>query len=208
MSPRRLTTPRSWPQQITYLTAPKYSTSFPLEKLRHLRPSEAASRSDEPLLKLCRETCSAVRIIKIEDKSHPAFGQAGLFASKHLPAGSFVLFYLGHVHENSQSDETSNFCLSLDRDLAVSVDAKEMGNEARFTNDYRGIATRPNAEFRIVWADLGNGKHERRMAIFVLCAGKSGVRAKGIAKNEEILVSYGKGFWTERGKDEVETLRS
>jgi hypothetical protein len=31
-----------------------------------------------------------------------------------------------------------------------------------------------------------------------LSAGKTGKRAKGIARGQEILISYGKGFWTER----------
>jgi hypothetical protein len=39
---------------------------------------------------------------------------------------------------------------------------------------------------------------EKRVGVFVLSAGKSGKRAKGIGRGQEILVSYGKGFWTER----------
>jgi hypothetical protein len=80
-----------------------------------------------------------------------------------------------------------------------------MGNETRFINDYRGVsAAGPNAEFRDVLVDFGNGMLERRIGVFVLSGGKlkGGKRAKGIAKGGEILVSYGKGFWNERKRDE------
>ena len=36
------------------------------------------------------------------------------------------------------------------------------------------------------------------VGVFVLSAGKSGKRAKGIGRGQEILVSYGKGFWAGR----------
>lgn len=71
-----------------------------------------------------------------------------------------------------------------------------MGNEARFINDYRGVpgVERPNAEFKEIWD--GNRK-ERGMGVWVLPEGKNGKR-KGIRKGEEILVSYGRGFWGAR----------
>lgn len=95
----------------------------------------------------------------------------------------------------------------------MAVDAARMGNEARFVNDYRGVpgAKRPNAEFRDVWwTDLEGG--ERGMAVFVLPAGKRAVgkaRTVGVGKGEEILVSYGKGFWGGRkasGESEEEEV--
>lgn len=85
-----------------------------------------------------------------------------------------------------------------------------MGNEARFVNDYRGVpgrdGKRQNAEFKEVWWAGKDGKGEKGMAVFVLPAGKRAVgRAKtvGIAKGEEILVSYGKGFWDQRRDEEA-----
>jgi len=119
-----------------------------------------------------------------------------------LVPDSFVLFYLGFVHGEADSDPCSNYDLSLDRELGVGVDATKMGNEARFTNDYRGVNSfGPNAEFKEVWVHRGIGRYEKRMAVYVLPAGKSGKRAKGIGKGEEILVSYGKGFWREHSSD-------
>lgn len=204
--------------------------------------------------------------------------------------------------------DTSDYDLNLHRDddVELAVDASQMGNEARFCNDYRGVPAQsigaetkhgdrkskrsarswnqpedgaanedkdytfmssniemPNAEFRSVWLEWDAndnvehhkiqpksapveaarieqgirdavlsciGEHEpsgskkgmknsrsiqnkskeakqlRRqqrknrigmqgVAIFVLPAGKSGKRKNGIRAGQEVLVSYGKGFW-------------
>lgn len=112
----------------------------------------------------------------------------------------------------------SDYDLWLDHDADVAVDAARMGNEARFVNDYRGVPgkSRPNAEFREVW---DRRRRERGMAFFVLPAPKrakaGGHQVKGggggnggsggIAKGEEILVSYGKGFWGKRKEEWAET---
>ena len=164
-----------------------------------------------------------VEIRSITDPAHPACGQHGLFAARHLPAGSFILPYLGVYHRgnvavgrrgqgtNLHNKKESDYDLWLDRDADVAVDADRCGNEARFINDYRGTGKpRANAEFREVW-DPRRG--ERGMAVYVLPAGKrllqkaaagaggSGSQVGGIAKGEEILVSYGKGFWEMRQKE-------
>ena len=71
-------------------------------------------------------------------------------------------------------------------------------------NDYRTIADRPNAEFRDCFIQVKSQKRadgmkwERRVGVFVLSAGKAGKRKGGIKAGEEILVSYGKGFWESR----------
>lgn len=135
-----------------------------------------------------------MRITPITNPSHPANGQSGLFAAKDLPPGSFILPYIGEVHGQAAAHEASDYDLSLDRDIELAVDAARSGNEARFVNDYRGVpgVERPNAEFREGW----DGK-ERAMGVWVLPAGKAG-KGKGIKKGEEILVSYGRGFWGAR----------
>ena len=99
----------------------------------------------------------------------------------------------------------SDYDLSLDRESGLAIDAAEMGNEARFINDYRGVPAAgvgeergerrrkgPNAEFRVYWDERGGGAGERGMGVWVVGGGR------GIRKGEEILVSYGKGFWGER----------
>ncbi|KAK4145203.1 uncharacterized protein C8A04DRAFT_35925 [Dichotomopilus funicola] len=118
---------------------------------------------------------------------------------------------------------TSDYDLWIDRESDLAVDAARAGNEARFINDYRGVPgpdqhvnsnfktkkqkkddqrTKANAEFRTVW-DPRTG--ERGMAVFVLPAGKKATgraRTVGITRGEEVLVSYGRGFW--QGRREVE----
>ena len=49
-------------------------------------------------------------------------------------------------------DNQKSYDLSLTRHPnPLSIDAAKSGNEARFINDYRGVADRPNAEFRELW---------------------------------------------------------
>lgn len=189
--------PKGWPSEITYLQAPCYSKRFDSDKIAVL----VIPISDLPLNQHARKLSGPyanVKITPITETTHPADGQCGLFASQHLPPDTLILPYLGYVHDETDIDENSNYDLSLDREHGIGVDATNVGNEARFINDYRGVSAGPNAEFRDIFVDLGNGKVEKRIGVFVLSAGKSNKRAKGIAKGEEILVSYGKGFWTQR----------
>lgn len=147
--------------------------------------------------------CQLVKITLISTPSHPANGESGLFATKDLKPGTFILQYLGEIHASLASSISdadidphahSNYDLSLDREHGIGIDAAKMGNEARFINDYRGIAERPNAEFKEIWDER---RKERGMAVCVLKDGKNS-KGKGIRKGEEILVSYGRGFWGAR----------
>lgn len=199
MGPLKSGLPKGWPQDIAYIGAPVYSKACAPDMIQqlHTPPPLAAAVRPPPA------PSPLVRITKISSPSHPANGQHGLFAAQHLAPDSLIILYLGLFHSRPDADPASDYDLSLDRDLGIGVDATCMGNEARFINDYRGVGPPgPNAEFRELWVDLGRGRLERRMAVFVLSAGKSGKRAKGIAKGEEILVSYGKGFWSERRKEQ------
>lgn len=104
----------------------------------------------------------------------------------------------------ADQDPNSDYDLNLDRELGLSVDAARSGNESRHANDYRSIAERPNASFEDIFIEVKSKKRadghkwERRVAIFVLPAGKAQKRKNGIRAGEEILVSYGKGFWEAR----------
>lgn len=72
--------------------------------------------------------------------------------------------------------------------------------------DYRGVEDKPNVEFKEVWMVGVGGQSQgmRGMGVFVLPEGKKG-KFKGIPKGNELLVSYGRGFWGERkGKEESE----
>lgn len=199
--------PHNWPAEITFLTDHTYSDAVTDEQRTALgwQGGELDAHSKIPPDQIAATRC-AVIIKTIEDPKHPAHGQRGLFAAHHLAPDRFICLYLGHVHTNALSDTDghSDYDLSLDRDIGLSVDAARSGNQSRCANDYRGIAERPNAEFRdcfIKVASLkraGGTKWERRVGIFVLSAGKARKRTAGIKEGEEVLVSYGKGFWGSR----------
>ena len=135
--------PKNWPQDVSFLTTPCYSRSIQPDELQ----VPNASASSLPLLGVPNGACPDVQIRHIVDSSHPARGQHGLFAARNLNPNGFVCFYIGLVHNHSETDSASDYDLSLDRELGIGVDATRMGNEARFINDYRGIQDAPNAEF-------------------------------------------------------------
>mmetsp|Transcript_78358 Transcript_78358/g.210808 ORF Transcript_78358/g.210808 Transcript_78358/m.210808 type:complete len:163 (-) Transcript_78358:8-496(-) len=102
---------------------------------------------------------------------------------KDIPPRAYILDYKGLV--TASPPETSDYVLSFDG--VLSIDAEFQGNEARHINDFRGVAQRPNAEFDN-YHDQDGVLH---MGVFAL--------HQRIARGSEILVSYGKGFWQERG---------
>lgn len=190
--------PKNWPAALPYLRIPLYSRHLTSSQLTALRSAPASSLPvpiSTPL-----GPCPLVKIMPVTDRAHPAYGQSGLFAAKDLPAGSFILCYMGEIHGAETGHEESDYDLSIDRDTGVAVDASRAGNEARFVNDYRGVPgkTGPNAEFKEVW---DGRRGERAMGVWVLAAGKAG-KNKGIKKGEEILISYGRGFWGARKEEE------
>jgi hypothetical protein len=205
MSPKQ-PTPKSWPPTLPYLTSPVYSHTITKDHLTALRTQ------DPTLLTITtrKGSSSLVKITSISSPTHPANGQSGLFAVTDLKPGTFILQYLGVIHcspepiqgeqETVDPHAESNYDLSLDRELRIGIDADKAGTEARFINDYRGVAERPNAEFKEIWDER---RKERGMGVFVLPDGKKG-KGKGVRKGEEILVSYGRGFWDARKRTEVE----
>lgn len=199
-------TPKGWPDDVLYVASPVYSKSVSPTQLQRCKSDVA---NNQPVIKPqdISVPVAHVRVQLIESPSnHPALGQRGLFASRPLPPDTFICFYLGMVHDASETDPTSDYDLSLNRDLEIGVDATHYGNEARFINDYRGIRPDgPNAEFRDCLVEVGNGKVEVRIGVYVVRAGKDKKggaggkkRARGIRKGDEVVVSYGKGFWAHR----------
>ena len=98
-----------------------------------------------------------------------------------------LIYITGEVHCDDRPD--SNYDLSLCRlsdSINVGIDANTVGNQARFINDYRGIASKPNAVFLDGRAPSG----ELCMSIWS--------STQEIKKGEEIVVSYGKSWWRSR----------
>jgi len=175
--------PPRWPASVRYAEEPSYHPSVPPEILHEIRPNSARPDATRPSAHL-------VAIRAIADAAHPATGQLGLFAAKKIPPRTLLLDYIGEVHCDARPG--SDYDLSLHRTqsgLSVGVDAHHMGNEARFINDFRGVRPRPNAVFE----ERRTAAGELRMCVW------SGSEA--IRKGDEILVSYGKAWWTARFAD-------
>ncbi|KAH7397891.1 SET domain-containing protein [Cadophora sp. MPI-SDFR-AT-0126] len=210
--------PKNWPSNLPYLTNSAYSPTLTSSHLTALRTRPQETKDLPP--NTPKGPSTLVKITPITTPTHPANGQSGLFASKDLKPGTFILQYIGEIHapplsasnptdtadesphqsppQKSDPHASSNYDLSLDREMGIGIDADKRGNEARFINDYRGIAERPNAEFKEIW---DAGRRERGMGVWVLPEGRSG-KGKGVRKGEEILVSYGRGFWGARRGEE------
>lgn len=127
--------------------------------------------SDFPSIKEQRRN---IKIKKITDSSHPCCGAYGLVAAQNLAPRQLILDYLGVVEYKSYSS-TSDYVLRYGIDL--SIDAEKCGNEARFFNDFRGVATGPN----VCFLNYLDERTERiRVGVFVL-------GNKKIKKGEELV---------------------
>lgn len=216
--------PPAWPAaRTTYLTKPRLSPLFPPQLLPFL--FEQPTSSEASSVKFAPRPSAHPNIVAIkiiQDKAHPAYGQCGLFAKQKIPPDTHIIPYLGVIHasflhdpsDTATEDHTSGSALPTsderpdsDYDLAlasissadprnpypgyhisIGIDAAQAGNAGRMVNDFRGVGQAPNAEFRLGKGEAG----ELRMEIW------STKKGKGIAKGDELLVSYGKGWWGAR----------
>ncbi|KAI0343968.1 hypothetical protein BDW22DRAFT_1355202 [Trametopsis cervina] len=181
MSP---TTPSHWPSEITYINSPRYHSSVTKEVRSQLDGAMSPVKTSQPGGRAQRPPVVIKRIV---EDGHPAKGQFGLFAAKKLQARQHIIDYVGEVHCDDRPD--SDYDLSLLRlpnGIAVGIDASKAGNEARFINDFRGIADKPNALFQ-------EGRDDSGALSMSVWSGNEPIK-----KGSEILVSYGKGFWKAR----------
>jgi hypothetical protein len=172
--------PSCWPDVlgIQYINSSRFHPSVP--SYIRAQVQGVQSRTNQ------KHGSRHVRIRHISDTSHPAVGQYGLFAANKIPPRTRIIDYTGEIHCD---DRASDYDLSLYRSqdgANVGIDASTMGNEARFINDYRGVREKPNA----IFADGRTTSGELRMSVW--SAGQT------IKKGDEILVSYGKGWWRAR----------
>ncbi|KAG9127984.1 hypothetical protein FRC07_006578 [Ceratobasidium sp. 392] len=180
--------PSRWPENIEYLHQSCFASDFP-QAFRQLvvGPKSTSATVD---------TSRRIAIKLIDDPRHPACGQRGLFASAKIAPNSYILPYHGEIHCDERAD--SDYDLSLDRvdGVNIGVDASRMGNEARFVNDFRGVQSKPNAVFR-------QGRDNRGWLEMSVWSGPLPIK-----KGDEILVSYGKGWWSARTLDESEEMEA
>mmetsp|Transcript_29119 Transcript_29119/g.71037 ORF Transcript_29119/g.71037 Transcript_29119/m.71037 type:complete len:187 (+) Transcript_29119:85-645(+) len=169
---------KGWPREIEFSSDNDWS-KVPEEVQKRLRP-----RQNNPRGKACR----IVRIKEIDDKSHPAYQQRGLFAATNIKPNTHIIDYVGKIRLESEESKNSDYIIAFTENL--SIDAEKFGNEARFINDFRGTGGTQNVKFDTYASDGGT-----RLGVFSL--------SKQIKKGEELLVTYGRGFWKERGLFDV-----
>ena len=91
---------------------------------------------------------------------------------------------------DAQSLDNAVEALKLDEEenpTALYLDSRYWGNESRFVNDYRGIAERPNVEFRsFIQLDPTDRSEKFQMGLFT---------TKQVRKGQELVVNYGKAYW-------------
>ena len=121
---------------------------------------------------------------------HPAAGQCGLFAAVALRHGERVIDYVGAVCAGEHEDKSSDYVCDFGEHSELALDAKSVGNEARFVNDYRNTGKHQNVEFKL----RRDARGELRQGVYV-CA------KRGVAAGEELLISYGKPYWRARVGD-------
>jgi len=124
-------------------------------------------------------------------KDHPAYhkhSKHGLFATDNIAKGEILGEYTGILCDNETKSRTSRFLIK--HSYNVYVDANVGGNEMMYINDYRNIATGPNAKFyndsRYYYRSNKTNEIIRgRIMIATL---------RDIKQGEEIVVDYGEGY--------------
>ncbi|TPX32225.1 hypothetical protein SmJEL517_g04656 [Synchytrium microbalum] len=191
--------PKGWPVdgRVRYINENEFDKRIPREIIQHFlrlpitaitittTTSPQANLLDSLEIHAVEDVPKSVVIRPIAAQSHPANGQYGLFAAKKIAPYAHVLNYNGLVVLDEHASPTSDYCFRVNSFLAI--DAEFCGSQARFINDYRGVAQRANAEFK-VFRDAKKGG---------VCVGVFSLK-EGIGKGQEILLSYGKGFWKAR----------
>jgi uncharacterized protein len=115
------------------------------------------------------------------------FKEYGLFADQNLKEGAYICEYTGTVRKYKRRlDKKNSYCFEYkigdERKSHLTIDAKEMGNYARFINH----SETPNLE---PFAALVNG------IIHIILRAK-----QPISKGTELTYNYGPKYWQKREK--------
>mmetsp|Transcript_1319 Transcript_1319/g.1855 ORF Transcript_1319/g.1855 Transcript_1319/m.1855 type:complete len:157 (+) Transcript_1319:39-509(+) len=126
--------PKGWPPEVEFKSDCDW-TGVSEELRTKLRPKQNN----------IKRPCRSVRIRIIEDKSHPAYGQRGLFASGTIKPRTHIIDYVGKILPESKESTISDYIIAFTENL--SIDAADHGNESRFINDFRGTGGKQNVKF-------------------------------------------------------------
>ncbi|GAB5357918.1 hypothetical protein AAMO2058_000415400 [Amorphochlora amoebiformis] len=165
--------PKGWPSEVEFISDMDWRQVHS-EVAMGVRPTQ-----NNP-----KRPSKVVRIKTIEDPKHPAYKQRGLFANQTIKPNTRIIDYVGVVRATCEESKTSDYIIQFTNQL--SIDAERRGNEARFINDYRGTNGNVNVHFKTY-------PHHQGVRLGVFSASRK------IKKGEELLVTYGRSFWKERG---------
>jgi hypothetical protein len=179
--------PSVWPSDVRYVTSLVWGED--VKRAKEVYAKYKSSKDGKHLVASPAVVRKTVRWHRVDDPNHPAFGENGLFASRKLDPGERIVDYLGIVSLRGNEDQHSDYSASFGDEHELALDAASIGNEARMCNDFRNTGKRANAVFEQYRDEAG----DQKLALFV--------DTKPIQKGEEILVSYGKGFWVNRVGD-------
>ena len=170
-----------WVAGVTYLKESFYDKRIPPAVVKQHRQTTTVVEGDG--------RSKLVRIGRLTDPLHPAFGQHGLFAARKLAAGTHVCDYRGVVTLTEDESKTSEYTLAfVETGVRLTLDAEKSGNEGRFVNDFRGTGVGKKANVR--FASYVDARGCTCMGVYAI---------RDLAKGEECLLSYGKGYWLARG---------
>ena len=186
-------TASAWPSDVRYVNALVWGDD--VKRAKEVYTKYKQSKDGKHIVASPASVRMNVRWRRVDDPNHPAFGENGLFAARKLCPREHIVDYLGYVCLSGNEDPLSDYSASFGEHHELALDAANVGNEARMCNDFRNTGKRANAVFD-QYRDAAN---DTKLAIFV--------DSKPIGKGEEILVSYGKGFWRDRVGD-VAAMRS
>jgi len=173
--------PAGWPRDVQFSSALIFPGSKDLSKNHTIQ-----------------KQMDGVKILKCP-ADHKCKGELGLFARRAFEPDQVLGHYAGKVlleqdfPSQSSDDELTKYVFDFVEEEGCFIDAKTVGNEARFVNDYRGIASTPNAEF--VESSLPS-TGQKVIYLVVTQHMQAGV---------EILVDYGEKYW--KGRPEWESMR-
>mmetsp|Transcript_5388 Transcript_5388/g.10272 ORF Transcript_5388/g.10272 Transcript_5388/m.10272 type:complete len:334 (+) Transcript_5388:115-1116(+) len=122
-----------------------------------------------------------IRVISCHD--HPCKGAKGLFATKDFHKGTRIIPYVGVVKRRIVGDASNDYLFGVS-DTNIDIDAEHAGNESRYVNDHRGVATVKNVQLVEIRSRAG----ELQVWMEAL---------RTIHSGEEILTHYGSRYSVE-----------
>jgi len=132
------------------------------------------------------------------NEGHPAYNNGlgyGLYAKRSIEVYQILGEYTGIIYQEGKREKSSRY--GLEGHGGESIDAKLAGNEMRFINDYRNIATSPNTQYVSLsswekiypgesdWYFSHHGESKRHVVV---------QSRKHISKGEELLIDYGEPY--------------